>query len=187
MPVWLWVVVAVAAAVAVVAAAGAVLLQRRRARSAHLRERFGPEYVRAVAEAPSRAAAEKELAERERRSGELDIRPLAPESRERFAQRWREVQQRFVDDPGGAVRDADRLVQAVMGERGYPTADFEQRAADLSVANPELVASYRAAHETYERQLSGKATTEELRHAVVDYRAVFDGLLAAEQERAPAR
>lgn len=78
MPVWFWIVVGVAAAVVVPAAAGAVLLERRRARSAHLRERFGPEYVRAVEDAPSRAAAEKELAERERRSEELDLRPLAP-------------------------------------------------------------------------------------------------------------
>jgi len=178
MSVWVWIVIA---AIVLVLAGAAALAEskRRRARTEHLQEQFGPEYTNVVSDAEDKRAAERELEQRESRRQKLDIRPLSPESRERFGGEWHEVQERFVDDPGGAVDDADRLVQLVMVECGYPTDDFEQRAADVSVDHPEVVANYRAAHAVHEAHRKGTATTEELRRAFVGYRALFDELLGA--------
>ena len=177
---WIWVGVGSAGVVAAPLLALLVVSASRQRRSDHLRRQFKSEYVRVVREAPSRAEAEKELSERAERLRELHLRPLPHDSSERYAERWRMVQARFVDDPGGAVRDADRLVQEVILECGYPSVDFDQRASDVSVEHPEVVANYRAAHDIYENQLRGSATTEELRHAIVDYRALVDELLAGE-------
>lgn len=69
------------------------------------------------------------------------------EQRNRFAQAWRNVQASFVDDPQGSVREADRLVTEVMNARGYPMGNFEQRTADISVDQPNIVENYRAAHD----------------------------------------
>jgi hypothetical protein len=175
MPTWAWIIIVVVAAVVVVGAIAAYLARQRQ--TERLRERFGPEYDRAVSEQGERSAAEEELAERERKREQLDIVPLAPEARDRYAGSWRDVQTRFVDDPSGAVNDADRLVTDVMRERGYPIDDFEQRAADISVDHPEVVANYRAAHAIYMRQQNGAGETEDLRQAFVHYRALFEELL----------
>ena len=164
----------VVVAVVVVAA---LWLFARKQRTDRLQNRFGPEYERAVDEAGGQRQAETELVDRERRRDRLDIRPLADESQRRYGERWRAVQADFVDRPGEAVGDADRLVAEVMRERGYPMEDFEQRAADVSVDHPLVVENYRAAHMIVERHDRGDAGTEDLRQAMVHYRSLFDELL----------
>jgi hypothetical protein len=181
-PTWGWVLIAVGAAVVLIAALawGAVAARRRRG----LQERFGTEYDRTVADAPSRREAEAELSEREKRRQELEIRPLAPEARDSYASRWHNTQARFVDEPEEAIGKADRLIQEVMRERGYPVDDFEQRAADLSVDHPEVISNYRAAHGISIASERGKASTEDLRTAMVHYRALFAELLEEQPARA---
>ncbi|MFG1775701.1 hypothetical protein ACGFIR_20535 [Micromonospora sp. NPDC049051] len=165
-------VVLVIAAVAVVARSYA----RRRA----LRSRFGPEYDRAVAEQDSRTVAERELRERERRHSELALTPLAPESRARYAAAWEELQVRFVDSPAETVGEADELVTRLIAERGYPTGEFSDQVAHLSVEHARTLGHYRDAHEIHLRNSRGEASTEELRQAVVHYRALFADLLGEE-------
>lgn len=176
MPTVIWVAVIVVVAVAVIAGGYAVLRQQRRHR---LRDRFGPEYDRTVRERENRREAEQELLAREERFGSLDIRPLDPETRRAYAKKWMEVQERFVDAPGFAVTEADHLVTSVMAERGYPTEDFEQRLSDLSVAHGRTLDHYRRAHEISRRAARKEASTEELRQAMVHYRALFEELLTA--------
>ncbi|MFF0558143.1 hypothetical protein [Streptomyces sp. NPDC004266] len=154
----------------------AVALDRRRRR--RLRERFGPEYDRAVDDAGSRRAAEHDLGAREKRHEALDIKPLSSGARERYAQQWSSVQEQFVDRPDGAVHDADTLVTSLMRERGYPTEDFEQQMRDLSVEHGRTLEHYQAAHEINALSSSHQATTEQLRGAMVHYRALFDELLS---------
>jgi FtsZ-interacting cell division protein ZipA len=177
MPTWAWILIIVA--VVLVVAAVAWLLWSRRRRSAELRDRFGPEYDRTVEEAPSRRRAEKELDERRERRERLDIRPLPEAARERYAEQWRLAQTQFVDSPEAAVASADLLVVSVMRDRGYPVDEFEQRAADVSVDHPQVVESYRTAHELSERSKNGEASTEDLRQAMRHYRTLFDELLEA--------
>ncbi|MFU8873459.1 hypothetical protein [Micromonospora sp. SL4-19] len=157
-------------------AAVAVVAGRRRA----LRQRFGPEYDRVVAERDSRGAAERELRERERRHAALELTPLDPESRARYAAAWEELQVRFVDSPDETVRDADELVSRLIAERGYPTGDFSERIANLSVEHARTLTHYRDAHEIRLRTERGEASTEELRQALVHYRALFADLLGAD-------
>jgi hypothetical protein len=149
-----------------------------------LQEHFGPEYDRTVADAPSRREAVSDLTERQKRREELEIRPLAPESRDRYASRWHNTQAKFVDEPEEAVGEADRLIQEVMRERGYPVQDFDQRASDLSVDHPEVISNYRAAHGISVANERGKASTEDLRTAMVHYRALFEELLETEPAQA---
>ncbi len=170
-------------AVAVVLVAGVVVIAARRRRSAQLQERFGPEYDRAVEQRDDRREAESELAARAKRRDSLDVRPLEPDARERYATEWQEIQKRFVDEPQEAVREADQSISLVMADRGYPVDDFEQRASDVSVDHPHVVENYRAAH-----GISGRidgdegASTEDLRQAMVHYRALFEELLADGRE-----
>ena len=160
--------------VAAVIAIGWVVARRRRTET--LRQRFGPEYDRAVREqGPNQA--ERALLDRKQRVEKLTIRELGASERERFVTEWRRVQSHFVEDPEGAVHDADQLVVRVMQARGYPMSNFEQRAADISVDHPEVVDNYRAAHEIALRQRRGEASTEDLRNAVIYYRTLFDELL----------
>ncbi|MET7469932.1 hypothetical protein ABZU22_22125 [Micromonospora sp. NPDC005222] len=168
-------VVVIVIVVAVIAAlvAVAVVASRRRA----LRERFGPEYDRAVAEQDSRSAAERELRERERRHAELELTPLSPESRARYAAAWEELQVRFVDSPAETVGEADELVSRLIAERGYPTGDFSDQIAHLSVEHARTLTHYRDAHEIRQRNERGEAGTEDLRQALVHYRALFADLL----------
>ena len=157
-----------------------LLLDRRNSR--RLQSRFGPEYERTVRESGDRRRAERDLERREKRVERLHLQPLPLRDRERFLAVWRADQARFVDDPAGAVTDADRLVQEVMRLRGYPVADFEQRVEDISVDHPHLVQNYRAAREVAMRHRRGEATTEDLRKALVFYRGLFDELLETPQE-----
>ena len=171
-----WIVVGIIVLAALVVGA---ILWSRRARSAHLRDQFGPEYDRAVEAKGDRAKAEAELAEREKRVKKLDIRPLEPAERREFALRWDDVQARFVDDPARAVSFADALIGDVMKTRGYPVTDFEQRAGDISVDHPLVVEHYHEAHEIALRHEGGDASTEDLRQAMIHYRALFDNLVGA--------
>jgi len=175
MQTWL-IAVIVVVAVLVVAAVG-MWLWNRRQRSERLAERFGPEYRTTVESTGDREAAERDLEARTKRVRKLEIVELSPQQRAAYAQDWRATQERFVDDPAGSISNADRLVQEVMQARGYPTAEFEQRAADVSVDHPGVVADYRAAHAIAERHATSGAETEELRQALVHYRSLFADLL----------
>lgn len=182
MDTWVWIAIAAVAAVVVVALIAAASTRSRR--RAHLRERFGPEYDRAVSSADSRRAAERELAAREERRDRLDVRPLSAAARERYREEWGAIQARFVDDPEGAVRQADSLLVRVLDERGYEVDDDpERRAADVSVDHPEVVERYRHGHAML-KATGGDDGTENLRRAMVDFRAVFEELLEEEEERA---
>ena len=155
---------------------------RNRRKTAGLRQRFGSEYDRAVLEHGSEHKAEAKLADRETRVESLKIRELGATERERFLADWNAVQSRFVDHPKGSVTEADELVASLMQARGYPVADFEQRAADISVNYPRVVESYRSAHAVAVRLGRDEATTEDLRNAMIQYRTLFDELL---QVRSP--
>jgi FtsZ-interacting cell division protein ZipA len=174
MDTWVWIVIAVAAAIVVLAI---VWSATRAKRTRSLRDTFGREYERTVEHAGDRRAAERELRERQKEHEKLDIRRLSPEARERYARRWQSTQTRFVDDQKGAVAEADNLVQEVMKERGYPTDDFERRVADISVEHPDLVEKYRTAHGIAQASERGEASTEDMRHSVRHYRALFAELL----------
>jgi hypothetical protein len=166
-------------AVVVILAAIAIFVSRRR-RTEHLKEHFGPEYDRTLETTGDQSKAETELAKREKRVEKLNIRPLDRIEREDFVRRWRDVQARFVEDPPRAVAFADALLGEVMKTRGYPVQDFEQRVGDISVDHPKVVEHYRTAHDIAVRHERGKADTEELRQALIHYRALFDDLVEAE-------
>lgn len=146
-----------------------------------LQSTFGPEYDRVVADTGNRTEAEKELREREKRHAELELKELTPESQQRYRAAWEEVQIQFVDNPSQAVTTADELVTRLIGERGYPThGEYDDRLADLSVAHANTLQHYRDAHEISERNTAGSASTEDLRQALVHYRALFADLLGAD-------
>lgn len=165
------------AVVLVLVVVGLVVARKRRTRG--LAEKFGPEYERTVAAAGKRSKAEAELEERARRVEKLQIRALSVEEQHRYSELWRIAQERFVDSPAAAVAEADQLVTEVMRARGYPMADFDQRAADISVDYPQIVSNYRSAHDLALRSHTGKATTEDLRQAMVHYRTLFEDLRGA--------
>ncbi len=168
----------IALAVLIVVVAATYSINQRR-KTEQLRKQFGPEYDRAVEEYGSQKRAEQELEAREKRVEAFDIHPVSPQEHQRFEEEWRNTQAAFVDAPDRAVADADRLVKQLMQAEGYPVGNFEQRAADVSVDHPNVVMHYRAAHEIAQRSESGKATTEDLRQAMVHYRALFEELLNA--------
>ena len=171
---WVWIAIAVVAAIIIV---GVLWSASRSRRTRSLQDRFGPEYDRELEKAGGRREAERELAEREKRHDELELRPLSDDARDRYIEEWQKTQLRFVDDPTGAVSEADDLVQRVMRDRGYPVDDFDQRAADISVEHPELVERYRTANGIARSSERGEASTEDLRHSVRHYRALFVELL----------
>jgi hypothetical protein len=156
---------------------GATLLIMRNRRSTRLRSQFGPEYSRTVEDAGDRREAEAVLHRREKRVEGYSIRPLSASDRGRFLESWRAVQALFVDNPNEAVARADELLTNVMSARSYPMADFEQRSADLSVDHPVVLQNYRAAHEIAVKHERGLAGTEDLRQAMIHYRALFDELV----------
>jgi hypothetical protein len=173
MDAWVWVVIAAAVLVLAVGVWTLVASRRR----TQLRERFGPEYERLLAERGDRGEAESELLDRQKRREEMDIRPLDPSARDNYAIAWREIQARFVDGPAVAVKEANGLVTEVMRDRGYPIEDFDQRSADISVDYPVVVENYRAAQAITLRNEEGRASTEDLRQAMVHYRSLFSSLL----------
>jgi hypothetical protein len=170
-----WQIVLILAALAVIAAGLYLYIQQ--ARKKRLRKKYAPEYDRLISEGNSRATAEAELLRRERRVERYRLRSLKRGERERFATAWRAAQARFVEDPRMAVAEADELVCRVMRERGYPIGDFDQRAEDISVDHPEVVINYRAAHDIALRDHAQPVETEDLRRAMVHYKALFEDLL----------
>jgi hypothetical protein len=182
----MWMVVSVLATIAILAIATWMVVQRRR--TERLRAQFGPEYARELERTHDRRRVEGKLDDRWKRVEHLHIRPLAPRDRARFEESWHMVQAQFVDNPGAAVAEADRLVADVMTTRGYPTAntDLEQRTADISVDHPNVVQNYRTAHDIAILHSQGMATTEELRQATIHYRSVFEELIN-EPSNIPAR
>jgi len=163
--------------VVIIVVAGLLYMRKRRSATAELRQKFGPEYDRAVRQHGSERKAEAKLEDREKRVEKLNIRDLDPMEHERFTKQWASVQSRFVDSPRGAVTEADDLVSALMKTRGYPVSDFDQRAADISVDHPRVVENYRSAHEIALRVGKNEATTEDLRTAMIHYRSLFDELV----------
>ena len=166
------------AIVAVLALLGlATWLMQHRNQSQRLQQRFGSEYARVVERFGSREKAEAELRAREERVERMRLEALTPSDAARFAQEWKLLQSHFVDNPSATLADADRLVRELMLRRGYPMADFERRAADISVDHPAVVENYRAAHDIALRDQRAETSTEDLRRAVVHYHALFDDLL----------
>jgi hypothetical protein len=158
-------------------AVAAVLLWNRSRRTAKLKSRFGQEYERAVHDVGDRRKAEAVLERREKRVASYTIKPLTTEMRDHFVETWRTVQAQFVDDPKYAVTRADDLLGEVMLARGYPLHDFDERAEDLSVDHPDVVQNYRTAHALAVLHSRGEAGTEDLRTAMIHYRALFDDLV----------
>lgn len=156
----------------------AVGLAARKRNSAKLRDRFGPEYERALEESGDKRATEAELKDRAKRVAKFDIKPLPPGDYERYVGAWQKIQADFVDNPKTAVMSADDLIAEIMAVRGYPVGDFEQRSADLSVDHPVVVQNYRSARDIAVRHARGEAGTEDLRQAMIHYRALFDELVA---------
>jgi hypothetical protein len=152
-------------------------VRQRRSTTAVLRQKFGPEYERAVQKHGSDRKAEAKLADLQQRVEKLNIRDLDPMERERFSKQWESVQYRFVDYPKQAVAEADNLVSSLMKTRGYPVSDFDQRAADISVDHPRVVENYRSAHEIALRVGKDAATAEDLRTAMIHYRSLFEELV----------
>ena len=175
-----WIILAAVVALGLVAI-GAWFYRRKQ--SHNLQERFGPEYGRTLSELGGRTKGESELKAREKRVERLDILPLAPPEAARFTEAWRALQSRFIDNPKGVVVEAEQLVRELMEKRGYPMGDFERRAGDISVDHPDVVANYRSAQAIAVRDQRGSADTEELRKAVVHYRALFDELLEVREPR----
>ncbi len=171
----------IAAAVLLVAVIGWMAWTSYQTR--RLRQRFGPEYDATVKRLGSKAKAEAELRRREKRVAKFEIVPLAPADAARFSQAWTRLQGSFVDDPKGVLIEADRLVRELLLKRGYPVADFDLRAADISVGHPVVVNNYRAAQRIVSLDQRGEATTEDLRKAVVHFRALFEELLGRENTR----
>jgi hypothetical protein len=157
---------------------GAVMTMRRRA----LRDRFGPEYDRLVAEQDSRTAAERELRERQRKHAQLSLNALPAPVRAQYSAQWADVQKRFVDSPAEAVRAGDELLTKLLGEIGYPTDNYDERLSTLSVEHARVLDRYREAHDISVRSEHGSASTEQLRQALVDYRALFADLLGDDQQ-----
>jgi hypothetical protein len=169
----------IAVVIAVVALAVAVWAVWQTQRTKHLRTKFGPEYDYTVQREGDRRKAEAELAAREAKAKRLQIRELTPQERDEFASAWRDQQARFVEDPAQAVAAADALVSRVMTARGYPTADYETQAAYASVDHARVIGDYREAHAIAERCHRGQVNTEDLRRAMISYRALFESLVGS--------
>lgn len=165
------------AVVVIVAIAAAIWLYQKKRQTDRLRSKFGPEYNRALSSEGDKKHAEQVLQEREARVEKLNIKALSASERQDFAQAWQQEQARFVDAPAVSVNNADRLVQQVMKARGYPVVDFEQRVADVSVDHPVVVENYRIAHDIAARNRDEEVSTDELRTAMIHYRALFSDLL----------
>jgi len=172
-PVWIWIGLGVVALLIVVAL---VARGSRHARTEHLREKFGSEYDHVVHETGSRKRAEQELVSRAEEVEKYNIRPLTAAERDRYRGEWARIEQRFLERPTTAVAEADELVADIMRIQGYPMGDFDRHAAHLSVKHPRVVEHYRAGHKIIVG-MPGKASTEDLRQAMLHYRALFEELV----------
>ena len=176
MATWVWVVIVIAVLVVV----ALVAVGARRRRTAMLRGHFGPEYDRAVENTEDQRAAEANLRAREKQRAQFDLQPLPEATRLGFASEWRDLQERFVDQPAQATGAADALITRVMEARGYPMKDFDAQAELVSVDHPDTVENYRFAHAVQQRAETQQASTEDLREALLRYRSLFDELLRPE-------
>ena len=176
-----WIIIAAVVVLGLVAIGAWLFYQKKQSHRLH--DHFGPEYDRTVNELGSRTKGESELKAREKRVERLEILPLAPAEAARFSEAWQALQSRFVDNPKGVVVQAEQLVRELMEKRGYPMGDFDRRAGDISVDHPDVVANYRSAQAIALRDQKGTADTEELRKAVVHYRALFDELLEVREAK----
>jgi hypothetical protein len=174
-------------AVAVILVAAAVWLTAKLRRRQQLRDHFGDEYEIVLDEHGSKRRTDRELAARRTRHEQLNIQPLDRQLRLRYAEQWQATQAGFVDDPAAALEEADRLVEEVMVERGYPIGDVDQQIADLSVEHSDVLSHYRSAHDAARESATGQATTEHLRRGMVHYRALFAALLEDHAEAPNAR
>jgi len=182
------VIILIVAAVLLIVALVIVFLahrHRKAKRRRHLRDRFGPEYDRLVAATGNASGTERELEMREQRAAHFKIRALTRDEQEPLLKSWQLVQAEFVDNPNGSLAHADDLLGEVMSARGYPVQDFEQRAADLSVDHPVVVQHYYAAHAVALRHKKNGASTEDLRQAMIHYRALFEHLVSDVGPSAP--
>lgn len=166
-------IIAIVVVVALLIAAGVFFLMPQM-RSQRLRRQFGPEYDHTVHERGDRKAAERELTDRERRLSDYELKPISRENRDRYHAEWTRIQEQFVEAPAEAVAEADRLVNVVVAEMGYPSQGYERQLADLSVRHARTVVHYRHAHDVRARS---DASTDDLRAALIDYRKVFDDLV----------
>ena len=173
-------IIAAAVVVGILLAAAWVYLERQRREK--LRARFGPEYDRTVEAVGRPDKADAILRKRAERVDRFKLRPLTASQADGFVREWRRIQAGFVDDPAGAVVEADALVTQVMAARGYPPEDFERRAEDVSVDHPQVVENYRMARVLMDRRTRSEVSTDELRRAVVNFRALFDDLLEVERD-----
>ena len=173
---WVWVVIVIAVVVVV----ALVAVGARKRRTAMLRDHFGPEYDRAVENSEDQRAAEANLRAREKQRAQFDLQPLPEATRLGFASEWRDLQERFVDQPAQATGAADTLITRVMEARGYPMKDFDAQAELISVDHPNTVENYRFAHAVQQRAETQQASTEDLREALLRYRSLFDELLRPE-------
>ena len=176
-----WQIIALGVAILIVAGAAAWWIYERN-RTRHLRERFGPEYDRRIEALGDRRLAESELSTSEARVDKARVRPLSPSDRATFIEDWRLCQARFVDDPGGAVVEADQIVTAIMRTRGYAVDSTHDRVADVCAAYPNHAPAFREANEIVVRHRGGNASTEDLRRAFVNFRSLFDEMLGGEHE-----
>ena len=176
MATWIWVIIAIAVVVVVgLLAAGA-----RKRRTTMLRDRFGPEYDRAVENSGDQRSGEADLLARERQRAQFDIKPLPEATRLSFTNEWRDLQERFVDEPAEATAEADILITRVMEARGYPMKEFDAQVELISVDHPVTVDNYRFAHAVQLRAQTQQASTEDLREALLRYRSLFDEMLLPE-------
>ena len=178
-------IVGIAAAIIIIIAALAfIALQRKKARTAALRRKFGPEYDRAMKK--HGAQGEAVLLARQKRADQIRLRELDPGERVRFLERWKTVQAGFVDSPNGALAEAESLIDSVLDARGYPAGDFDHRAGDISLVHPRVTDNYRAAHATQLRlKKSETVNTEDMRSAMIHYRSLFDELVEAHVDAPP--
>jgi hypothetical protein len=185
METWEWIVIAAIAAAFVLLIVGIAAARRKRQRG-HLQERFGPEYDRTVS-SEGRRDAERRLSDVEKEHDELDIRPLTPAARDRYLDEWRQTEARFVDDPETAARSAERVVHRVLEDRGYPTdVEPEHRVAHVAADHPDVVERYRHGHAMLHAE-NGDQETENLRKAMIDFRAVFEELVVVEEPQTTRR
>ena len=175
-----YIVIAVVLVLVVIASATLIPNFVQRRRSARLRDQFGAEYDHTVESVGDEKKAQTQLEDRQKHVKALDIQPLSASDGERYVAEWSQVQSKFVDEPGQAIIDADRLIMEVMHLRAYPISDFEQRAADISVTHPNFVSNYRAARVIAVKNETFQANTEELRQALIYYRSLFEELLEIE-------
>ena len=172
---WMWIVIAIVVVVIIVLV---LVLTRRKSR--RLKKQFGPEYDRTVERLDSKDAAHEELQQRAERHESYQLRNLDENERTVYVQRWRQLQRQFVKEPANGLLEADTLLTSLLRDVGYPTENFDQQAADLSVEHSDVTADYRNGRAVVRDVQQGRAGTEEIRQALLHYRKVFERVAGAD-------